>query len=59
MRPTSVSRPTRTPSSEAMATIVRSRSTSALKGVPNSAERTVMVTTLMAFASLQQAANWS
>ena len=41
-----------------MATIARSRSTSALKGVPNSAERTVSVTTLMALASLQQAANW-
>ena len=58
MRPTSVSSPTRTPSREAKATSVRSRSTSALNGVPNSAERTVIVTTLMAFASRQQAANW-
>ena len=58
MRPTSVNRPTRTPSREARATSIRRRSTSALKGVPNSAERTVIVTTLMAFASRQQAANW-
>ena len=43
--------------SAAMAAIVRSRSTSALNGVPNSAERTVTVTTLVALASLQQAAN--
>ena len=42
-----------------MATSVRNRSTSALYGVPSSAERTVTVTTLLALASLQQAANWS
>ncbi len=58
MRPTSVSKPTRTPSRAASATIVRNRSTSALKGVPNSADRTVIVTTLMAFANRQHAANW-
>ena len=37
MRPVSVNRPTRTPSPAAMAVIARSRSTSALNGVPNSA----------------------
>ena len=59
MRPASVSRPMRTPSIEAMATSARNRSTSALKGVPNSAARTVNVTTLTALATLQQAANWA
>ncbi len=49
--------PSTTPSRVAMAASSRKRSISALNGVPSSPLRTVMVTTFVALANLQQAVN--